>query len=351
MICPARVCEQASWRSSSVQLNQPKSAQRSEKTLRFVDCSIMKRLFFSPFPLLLFLFASCAPAKETLAVETPPSLTAAPTRTASPTVTPPAAPKIFVPSPTTTPIPCDPHVEAFCIIEGHLILRRPIHPPANDSVEETYRFASTAGGKREPHHGVEFENPSGTPVHAAADGQVVFAGPDAEAVYSPWANFYGNLIVIHHAGGLFTLYAHLSAIGVKEGQRVLAGQKIGEVGLTGTAAGSHLHFEVRHGDAQDYFSALNPELWLRPRAGEGALAISVVDERGAFRPAELTIQSDESVIFLRTYEETFLTMEENAGLTLKAGRYRIALIYGGNVYERWVEVQSGKLTQTIIVVK
>lgn len=214
----------------------------------------------------------------------------------------------------------------------------------------TYPFASTAAGTREAHHGVEFINATGVPVHAAADGEVIFAGPDEEAVYSPWKNFYGNVIVIHHADDLFTLYAHLSVIDVEAGQVVNVGEKIGEVGWTGGAVGSHLHFEVRRGDVEDYFSSLNPELWLIPKADEGALAISVVDTQGEFQRAEITIQSEGVTYFIKTYEEAFLATDENAALGLKAGRYRIALLFNGTIYERWVEVQSGKFTQTVIVV-
>ena len=77
----------------------------------------------------------------------------------------------------------------YCITEGHFILQRPMHLPANDLVDETYLYGSTANGTREPHHGVEFPNQSGTPVYAAANGTVIFAGPDKEAIYSSMAKF------------------------------------------------------------------------------------------------------------------------------------------------------------------
>src|SRR5215212_10458268 len=190
---------------------------------------------------------------------------------ALPTITslpPPPVPSITPPVPVNTEIPCDPFVAEFCITEGHFILQRPIWPPGNDLVDSTYRYGSTANGTRDPHHGVEFPNPSGTPVHAAANGTVIFAGADEEAIYAPWGNFYGNLVVIEHNDNLFTLYAHLSQINVEEGQKVLAGEKIGEVGRTGGAIGSHLHFEVRRGKAEDYFATQNPELWLIPAKAE-----------------------------------------------------------------------------------
>ena len=305
----------------------------------------MKRV--STFLISLFLLTACAPAPMAITA-TAPSATLSVASTPTATTVPYSAP----PSPTVTPIPCDPLAADFCIVDGHFVFQRPIHPPGDDSVERTYPYASTAEGTREPHHGVEFINGTGTPVYAAADGEVVFAGPDEEAVYSPWRNFYGNVIVIRYADNLFTLYAHLSVIGVRAGQEVKVGQKIGEVGKTGGAIGSHLHFEARRGDVENYFSSLNPELWLVPKADEGVLAISVVNAQGKYRRADITIQFDGGTYFIKTYEEQFLFMDENAALGgLKPGRYRIALLYGGRIYERWVEVQSGNLTQVVIVVK
>jgi len=270
------------------------------------------------------------------------------------------------PSITPTPEPsCDPVSEEFCITEGHFIFQRPIHQPGNDLVDPTYRYGSTAEGTREPHHGVEFPNQSGTPVHAAAEGTVIFAGPDQEAIYAPWPNFYGNLVVIEHADKLFTLYAHLSKINVKPGQQVAAGDTIGEVGRTGAAIGSHLHFEVRRGNAQDYFATQNPELWLIPPKkvnGErfGTLMISVVDQdHNLIKSAEFTLrslltQAKEKVksYYGSTYSADMLNGDENAVLgELPAGQYRIAIERNGKVYERLLEVESGKLTQVVFVVR
>ncbi len=246
----------------------------------------------------------------------------------------------------------------YCITDGHFILQRPIKPPANDSVDPTYRYASTANGTRDPHHGVEFLNKFGTPVYAAAEGIVVFAGPDTEAIYSPWKNFYGNVVVIRHAADLFTLYAHLSGIDVQSGDEVKAGEKIGEVGQSGVATGSHLHFEVRREHAEDYFATVNPELWLLPLRSEfGALELSVVNSEFQFQKATITLEhvaessSVMSVYYIDTYHPSLAIGKENAAMgDLRAGRYRIALIYNGHLYERWVEVQSGKLTQVVIVV-
>jgi hypothetical protein len=232
-------------------------------------------------------------------------------------------------------------------------------------VEATYRYGSTANGTREPHHGVEFSNPSGTPVYAAARGIVIFAGPDQEALYSSWENFYGNLVVIEHDDQLFTLYAHLSKIDVQAGQEIFPVDKIGEVGRTGAAIGSHLHFEVRRGDGENYFATQNPELWLVPANDAngvpfGTLMISVLDQdHKRIKYAEFTVRYylDRSRRHVKsyygtTYSAEALHGEESAVLSdLPAGDYRIAVKANGKVYERWVAVQSGKLTQVVFIVK
>jgi len=306
----------------------------------------------------LIILQSCVP------IQTPQSLP-----TIAPTVFEPIPTSTSTPIPvflfsTMTPVACDPFAVDFCITDGHFILQRPVKPPANDSVDSTYPYGSTANGTREPHHGVEFVNGSGTPVYAAADGMVIFAGPDEEAIYSPWQNYYGNLVVIKHNDGLFTLYAHLSKIDVQAGQEVLAADKIGEVGRTGAAIGSHLHFEVRRRDVQDYFATQNPELWLAPNKDGrgkllGTLMISIVDQGFDFQYAEFTIdyhpdrnQPRVKSYYVTTYTRDMMTGDENAALgDLPSGDYRIALKYNGQLYERWVEVESGKLTQVVIAVK
>lgn len=261
-------------------------------------------------------------------------------------------------------IPCNAQLEDYCITDGHFILQRPIKAPANDLVDQTYPYGSTARSTREPHHGVEFLNKFGTPVHAAAGGVVVFAGADKEAVYSPWVNFYGNVIVMEHEDDLFTLYAHLSAINIQAGQPVKMGERIGEVGQSGVATGSHLHFEVRRGHVEDYFATENPELWLVPNRDEnnhllGALMISIVDEDAHLLFSEITVQyyldrsqPNVKAYYIETYSNDMALGNENAALSdLPAGSYRIAFTMNGQLYERWVEVESGKLTEVVFLVK
>jgi len=93
------------------------------------------------------------------------------------------------------------------------------------------------------HLGTDFGAPTGTPVRTVGDGAVEFAG---------WQNGFGNVVHIRHAGDRTTVYAHLSRIDVKKGQRVEQGQRVGAVGATGWATGPHLHFEFRvNGQHQD----------------------------------------------------------------------------------------------------
>jgi hypothetical protein len=102
-----------------------------------------------------------------------------------------------------------------------------------------------------PHEGIDLPAPVGTPVFAAADGRVVYAGAAIRG--------YGNLVVLKHAGDLLTAYAHNSVLLVSQGQSVRAGDRIALVGQSGHATGPHLHFEVRSGQIpRDPMSYLPP---------------------------------------------------------------------------------------------
>lgn len=86
------------------------------------------------------------------------------------------------------------------------------------------------------HNGIDMAAPSGSPILAAADGEVI------EASYSATM---GNYMMINHGSGLFTIYMHASSLGVSKGETVSKGQQIGAVGSTGRSTGPHLHFSVR----------------------------------------------------------------------------------------------------------
>lgn len=88
------------------------------------------------------------------------------------------------------------------------------------------------------HAGIDIGSPRAQQVAAAADGEVSLAQAARAGL--------GNVVVLEHAGGFSTLYAHLAVIIVREGESVRQGQPIGGVGASGSATGPHLHFEVRH---------------------------------------------------------------------------------------------------------
>ncbi|MEU2436232.1 transglycosylase family protein [Streptomyces rubradiris] len=123
--------------------------------------------------------------------------------------------------------------------------------PVSASVGTGYHVAGSHWSKGY-HTGVDFPVPTGTSVRAVAAGRVVAAG---------WGGSYGYQVVLRHADGRYTQYAHLSAISVRAGQDVAAGRRIGRSGSTGNVTGPHLHFEVRTGP--DFGSDVDPLAYLR----------------------------------------------------------------------------------------
>jgi murein DD-endopeptidase MepM/ murein hydrolase activator NlpD len=89
---------------------------------------------------------------------------------------------------------------------------------------------------REPHDGIDLAAPKGTPVRTASPGLVLYAGEQRG---------YGNIVLVEHANGLITLYAHNNDVRVRTGQTVREGQVVATVGESGRTSGPHLHFEVR----------------------------------------------------------------------------------------------------------
>ncbi len=280
-----------------------------------------------------------------------PALKASPSAPTLPALTPLAS--VEAPTPGLTPSPCP-----------LLWLGRPIPLGFTQFIDPSYPFGSTQGGTREPHHGVDLENPQGTPVVAAAPGTVVFAGNDLHFLLGPSFNFYGNVVVLQldrqpEGRPIFLLQGHLSEIAVKVGQHVLPGDLLGRVGLTGVAIGAHLHFEVRLGTDQ-YTSVRNPELWLAPRSEAGttlgALAGRVVDASGHLLPGRtVTLRKWDDqgglqiVRFLTTYDLEADTagsddlLKENFAVTdLEPGIYQVTA-YSPNLQVATTTVRPGKL--------
>ncbi|MDM7955468.1 M23 family metallopeptidase [Blastomonas sp.] len=131
-------------------------------------------------------------------------------------------------------------------------------------------ITSGYGYRRDPftgaaalHSGIDFKGAHGSAILAAAQGKVVFAGIK---------NGYGKSVEVAHGNGLVTRYAHLSSLGVRAGQRVGKGERLGGMGSTGRSTGTHLHFEVRHNDR-----AMNPRPFLE--ANRDVLKIQAVAEQ------------------------------------------------------------------------
>ena len=128
--------------------------------------------------------------------------------------------------------------------------------PLGHPVKRANRFTSGFGMRIHPvrkvrdfHAGADFAAPSGTAIHATGDGVVTFTG---------WRGAYGRTVIIRHAGGVETLYAHLSKIRVKRGDRVWRNQHIADMGSTGVSTAPHLHYEVRLGE-----QAVNPMQFIK----------------------------------------------------------------------------------------
>jgi murein DD-endopeptidase MepM/ murein hydrolase activator NlpD len=100
------------------------------------------------------------------------------------------------------------------------------------------RRVHPVSGRIRAHKGIDYAAPTGTPIWAAGDGRVEFAGRKGG---------YGNAVIINHGRGVTTLYAHMSrfAKSTRSGRTVKQGQVVGYVGSTGASTGPHLHYEYR----------------------------------------------------------------------------------------------------------
>ena len=269
--------------------------------------------------------------------------TATPLPTDTPTPVPTGTP---TPPPTFTP-PSLPGTSP----NEHYWLYRPVPDGGVIWTDKAYPYGSTRGGTLRPHHGVEFQVPSGTGIYAAATGTVVVAGNDLSTAFGEHTNFYGNLIVIEHETKyrdqpVFTLYAHLSEVSVVVGQRVEARQLIGLSGASGIADGPHLHFEVRIG-RNAYGATRNPTLWLYPFKEHGTVVGRVTFPNGMLAEgAQVTAtRVDAASAYKGTTTYIGRTVNADNGWDenfvlddVKAGYYIIAVSDGSKRYkvEAWV---------------
>lgn len=131
--------------------------------------------------------------------------------------------------------------------------------PVTERYQLVARFGDTGPWSRY-HTGLDFSASMGTTVRAMDSGVVAHAG-------SGRAGWAGRYVTIRHDDGKTTLYAHLSAVSVRDGERVSGGDRIGSVGMTGRTFGPHVHVELYPRGARTgaVYSAINPSPWMRAR--------------------------------------------------------------------------------------
>ncbi len=316
-----------------------------------------------------FAAAGCAPAPA----PQPLAPTAAPTR---PATQAPASPAVWetvvaatpdAPAPSVLPLEFGelaldpvsawrppPYAAPLALRpEDHFYFLRPIPSGSVNWPHPSYRYGSSYFGEESIHTGVDLGAELGTPVMAAADGEVVWVGYGIYRGVEDLTDPYGLAVSIQHDFGyggeaLYTVYGHLSDAHVWVGQRVAAGEVIGAVGRTGRASGNHLHFEVRIAKNR-YFESRNPELWMVPPEGWGVLAGRMMDSWG--RPlaeVRVEIESLETGTLREVYTYANETIHpddvynENFAISdLPGGPYEIRFDYAGKRHSMQLMLDPG----------
>jgi len=130
--------------------------------------------------------------------------------------------------------------------QGPFLRMKNAAPMAQHGDKRTWVYQGKIVGES-THLGVDLASTAHAPVEAANNGVIVFAG---------YLGIYGNAVIIDHGLGLFSLYGHMNTIHGKTGQEVKRGESVGQTGLTGLAAGDHLHFSILIGG-----QFVNPQEW------------------------------------------------------------------------------------------
>ena len=238
----------------------------------------------------------------------------------------------------------------------HFYFSRPIAADEVNWPLADYRYGGVFF-EDQVHTGVDFPAAKSTPVLAAGDGRVIWAGWGLyRGVVGDTSDPYGKAVMIQHDFGfqglrLYTVYGHLDQVDVARGAHVIVGDRIGVVGDTGFVTGPHLHFEVRVGES-NFFRTYNPELWLVPPQGWGVAVARVMDTVGyAYAEENLRIESIDTGRVWRAipYAEGAVNSDpfynENMVISdLPAGWYLVRISYGGIYYEQDFEIYPGRVT-------
>ncbi|GAB4526466.1 MAG: hypothetical protein Kow0063_00760 [Anaerolineae bacterium] len=230
--------------------------------------------------------------------------------------------------------------------EDHFWFSRPFTATYATWGSPYYPFGTNNRGQYLWHHGIDIQNPMGSPILAVGDGTVVRAGPDDEIPFGPSLNFFGQAVLIRHDQmwdelPVYTLYGHVSKVLVQEGQPVKTGDVVALVGQGGVALGPHLHLEVRVG-GMSYWDVQNPDLWVRPDPGHGVIAGRVIDAQGYLVPQQPVFlhRAEEPDRFWRetfTYPDNVVKSDVEWGETftfadVPVGGYLVKTYFDGRLY-------------------
>jgi murein DD-endopeptidase MepM/ murein hydrolase activator NlpD len=249
----------------------------------------------------------------------------------------------------------------------HFWFRRPIDSDDDRYLDQTYTYGSTMGGNFQQHQGVEFNNPEGTPVHAIGDGVVAFAG-QAEAGSNTVAIIHDRRLSHPDSQDTYvwSTYYHNADLTVEVGDTVQVGDVIAHVGNTGRATNDHLHLEIHTTPGDEVGLVVdpevrypphtrNPQLWIEPLPGTGAIAGRVLDESGEPVPGARVYgvvkpePRETPFSFAETYEDRAHpdpVFGENFAIgDVPAGEWVLGAEIGGRRVYRRVRVEPGRVTE------
>ena len=242
---------------------------------------------------------------------------------------------------------------------------RPIRDCDNNHIDQTYRFGSTMGGNFQPHQGVEFNNPDGTPVLAIGDGLVSWSGPAERGALTVAIRHEPLTLDDGSIRFIYSVYYHNSTLGVQVGDSVTRGQQIAEVGHTGRATNDHLHLEVHALPVDSVGLAVDPEvrfpphvtypeLWIEPLPGTGAIAGVVTDagdapvQQARIYGIRKPLPRETPFAFAESYgprNHPSPMFGENFAISdVPAGEHRLRVEIDGKWIEQVVSVAPGRLT-------
>ncbi len=256
----------------------------------------------------------------------------------------------------------DPWPTPAATAEPHFWLSHPL--PRGDRLlaSEILPYGSDGNGRYLLHNGVDLAEPEGTPVLAVADGLILVAGPDDQALYGWRCDWYGHLVVLllddrWRDEAVMVLYGHVRDVAVGAGQRVRRGEPVAAIGRGGAALLPHLHLEVRLGE-NTFGATRNPLLWIDPGAGRGVLAGRLVDPEGRpwqGYPITISGRGEDTVPFRQAWtyvgnEDALIAPDEDLAENfvagdLKPGLYEVSASVQGEIVRAEVEVVSGQVSR------